>query len=90
MVNTKHSSKPSSGGGKSGSKGVKQYKFYCSSHGVNISHHSGNCKDQKQGHNTEATFKNKMGGSDQRSDLYMQWRDLDSGQLCKNCPTGSD
>jgi hypothetical protein len=70
-----------------GAKGSKQYKFYCSSHGVNISHHSGNCKDKKPGHNTEATFKNKMGGSNKRSDLYMQWRNLDTGELCKNCPT---
>jgi hypothetical protein len=75
---------------KSGTKGTKQYKFYCSSHGVNISHHSGNCKDKKAGHNSEATFKNKMGGSEKRSDLYMQWRNLDTGELCKYCPTGAD
>ena len=72
----------------SGTKGVKQYKFYCSSHGVNVSHHSGNCKDKKSGHNNEATFKNRMGGSDKRSDLYMQWRNLVTGELCKDCPTG--
>jgi hypothetical protein len=28
-----------------------------------------------------------MGGSEKRSDLYMQWRNLDTGELCKTCPT---
>jgi hypothetical protein len=89
ISNSSNTTGKNTSGGKqwSGSKGTKQYKFYCSLHGVNISHHSGNCKDKRPGHNTEATFKNKMGGSNKRSDLYMQWRNLDTGELCKTCPT---
>ena len=94
MVNIKPTnggSKPTNGGSHwGGTKGVKQYKFYCSSHRVNVSHHSGNCKAKQPGHNKEATYENKMGGSTRRNGLYMQWRDLDSGELCKSCPTGSD
>ena len=40
----------------------KPYKRYCWTHGC-CNHWSRHCKNKKDGHQNEATFKNRMGGS---------------------------
>ena len=66
---------------------ARQYIKYCGSHGVNLSHTSGDCKDHKPGHEDLATYANKMGGSMRGNDWWMKWRTPD-GQLCTECPPG--
>jgi len=65
----------------------RQYKFYCSSHGVNLSHSSKKCRDKLPNHNTLATYENKLGGSVKHVDWWLQFRDKDH-KLCATCPPG--
>eukprot|EP00536_Pseudo-nitzschia_multiseries_P014225 jgi/Psemu1/37964/gm1.37964_g len=51
----------------------KQYKHYCHSCGVNLSHDGGDCFRFKPNHQVGAMFANKMGGSTQREDRWMKW-----------------
>ena len=63
----------------------RQYKFYCSTHGVNLSHDTRNCRDKGPNHNDNATYDNKMGGCTRGDKWWMLYRDTDH-QLCKECP----
>ena len=65
---------------------ARQYIKYCGSHGVNLSHNSGDCRDHKPGHNDLATYANKMGGSTRGNDWWMKWRTSKDHQLCVECP----
>ena len=47
-----------------GSKSQPTRLKYCWTHGGNFSHHSGECKKPADGHKKEATWKNRMEGSD--------------------------
>ncbi len=40
-----------------------RYKCYCSTHGVNPSHHSDKCTNPGKHHNKEATYEDRKGGS---------------------------
>ena len=40
-----------------------RYKYYCSTHGVNPSHHSNKCTNPGAHHNKEATYEDRKGGS---------------------------
>ena len=65
----------------------RQYKFYCSSHGVNLSHNSTTCATKATGHNDLATYENKLGGNLRGTDWWMKFRDKDH-QLTTICPPG--
>ena len=54
------------GGGQRATRSSKvptlRHRFYCWSHGVNVSHDSCDCKKKKPGHQDTATYCNQMGG----------------------------
>ena len=80
-----HKKRSGGKGDQSGNTVARQYIKYCGSHGVNLSHHSKDCRDKKPGHNDLATYDNKMGGSTRGNDWWMKWRGKDY-QLCVECP----
>ena len=43
-------------------KPTLRHKFYCWSHGVNVSHNGDSCNAKKHGHNEAATYCNQLGG----------------------------
>ena len=50
-----------------------QWKFWCWTHGVNLTHNSADCKRQATGHKSEATKENPLGGNEKRNHLHMKW-----------------
>eukprot|EP00536_Pseudo-nitzschia_multiseries_P005790 jgi/Psemu1/13578/gm1.13578_g len=51
----------------------KQYKHYCHSCGVNLSHDSCDCNRFKNNHQAGATFDNKIRGSTWNTEKWMKW-----------------
>ena len=63
----------------------RQYKFWCWSCGVNLSHDSCNCRTQKQGHIKNATKDNPQGGNTSKDARYMMWRHPTTGAPVDHC-----
>eukprot|EP00536_Pseudo-nitzschia_multiseries_P010137 jgi/Psemu1/25118/gm1.25118_g len=53
----------------------KQYKYYCHSCGVNLTHNGRSCyKRRNKAHHQEgATFDNQMGGATRNTDRWLKW-----------------
>jgi hypothetical protein len=51
----------------------RTWTFWCNTHGANLSHNSTACSRPKDGHKTEATQHNPMGGNSTRDHLTGQW-----------------
>eukprot|EP00536_Pseudo-nitzschia_multiseries_P016724 jgi/Psemu1/47478/gm1.47478_g len=53
----------------------KQYKYYCHSCGVNLTHDGRSCykRRNKANHQEGATFDNQMGGATRNTDRWLQW-----------------
>ena len=62
-----------------GEKTWRQYKHYCWSCVVNLNHDSAGCFATKQlsGHQPDATFENKKGGSEKNEHRWMWWNSPD-------------
>ena len=52
---------------------LRQWKFFCHTHGVNLTHSSGDCPRPNEGHNKEANKCSPLGGNENRNHLWMQW-----------------
>jgi hypothetical protein len=54
----------------------RQYKYYCYSHGINLSHASKDCRNKRNGHDDHpgATRCNPCGGSTKNIGRWMKWR----------------
>ena len=63
----------------------RQYKFWCWSCGVNLSHDGCNCKTRKTGHINEATMANPQGGNTAKDARFMKWIDPKSGRTVDQC-----
>ena len=55
--------------------GRLKMKHYCSTHGVNHTHGSADCRKPGPNHNPKATYRNRMGGSFKNLGLYGMWKD---------------
>eukprot|EP00536_Pseudo-nitzschia_multiseries_P003829 jgi/Psemu1/8629/gm1.8629_g len=53
----------------------KQYKYYCHSCGVNLSHNGRECfnRQNRAAHQEGATFDNQMGRANRNTDRWMKW-----------------
>ena len=80
--------------GKGGSRGrfseaveriCRQYKFWCWSCGVNLSHIGCNCRTPKPGHINEATIDNPQGGNISKNARIMKWRHPISRATVDHC-----
>eukprot|EP00536_Pseudo-nitzschia_multiseries_P013056 jgi/Psemu1/33974/gm1.33974_g len=60
-------------------QGWKQYKYYCHSCGVNLTHDGRSCyrRRNKAGHQEGATFDNQMGGATRNTERWLQWNGPD-------------
>ena len=82
------------GGGRSGSHETprntpnltdrprRQWNKWCSSHGVNLHHDSGDCNHEGPNHNKAATKDNPMGGNTKRDHLWMKWCNPGDNAIC--------
>eukprot|EP00536_Pseudo-nitzschia_multiseries_P014588 jgi/Psemu1/39306/gm1.39306_g len=57
----------------------KQYKYYCHSCGVNLTHDGRSCyrRNNRAGHQEGATYDNQMGGATRNNDRWLQWNGPD-------------
>eukprot|EP00536_Pseudo-nitzschia_multiseries_P013180 jgi/Psemu1/34287/gm1.34287_g len=57
----------------------KQYKYYCHSCGVNLTHDGRNCyrRSNGAGHQEGATYDNQMGGATRNNERWLQWNGPD-------------
>ena len=55
---------------------TRQYKYYCYSHGINLSHASKDCRRKREGHDKHpgATRCDPCGGSNRNNDRWMKWQ----------------
>ena len=67
------------------SKICRQYKFWCWSCGVNLSHDGCNCGTPKPGHIKEATKDNPQGGNISKNARFMMFRHPTSGATIDHC-----
>lgn len=63
----------------------RQYRMWCWSCGVNLSHTGGNCNTHKAGHIDLATFANPQGGNVKKNGRHMKWRHPISGATIDHC-----
>ena len=57
-----------------------QWKFWCWTHGANLSHDSTGCKRPALGHKSEATKENPMGGNEKKNHLFLKWHNPATGR----------
>eukprot|EP00536_Pseudo-nitzschia_multiseries_P016932 jgi/Psemu1/48510/gm1.48510_g len=57
----------------------KQYKYYCHSCGVNLTHDGRSCyrRSNRAGHQEGATYNNQMGGATRNNDRWLRWNGPD-------------
>jgi hypothetical protein len=63
----------------------RQFKCYCSSCGVNLSHEGKDCRTKKHWHNDAATFQNQMGGNSKKDHKWMKFLDPTTGKTVDYC-----
>ena len=63
----------------------RQYRMWCWSCGVNLSHNSGNCNTHKTGHIDTATYASPQGGNLKKNARHMKWRHPISGATIDQC-----
>ena len=56
-------------------KAPRQFKYYCYSHGINLTHDSKDCRNKRAGHDKHpgATRCDPCGGSTRNIDRWMKW-----------------
>jgi hypothetical protein len=54
-------------------QGWDQWKYWCHTHGTNLTHNSNNCDKPRPGHKTEATKANPMGGNTRKDQVWMKY-----------------
>jgi hypothetical protein len=72
-------------GYKSNDGECRQFKHYCSSCGVNLSHEGKDCRTKKHWHNDAATFQNQMGGNSKKDHKWMKFLDPTTGKTVDYC-----
>ena len=63
----------------------RQYYQWYHSCGVNLSHHSSNCRTPKSGHINTATIDNPQGGNTKKDNRHMKWRHPVTGETIDHC-----
>ena len=58
---------------RTGSGEWRQYKHWCHTYGVNISHNSDGCRRRSPAHDLTSTKDNPKNGNVKRNGLWMQW-----------------
>ena len=64
----------------------RQMNRYCHTHGINCTHDGNECINRRRNHKVEATFHNRLGGSDRLENKWLQWWDNKEKKFVPNKP----